>query len=508
MTHDEVGAPPSGARQDDPVEALREDIERIRRDMGGIDRIERLHSDGRLTVREHIDSLVDAGSFRELGTLAASLDPAQRATTPGDGKIAGHATLDGRPVAVAGDDITVRRGSSSVVGSRKVGRLFEQALEIGEPFVYLGQTGGARIPDALGAEGLAMVPPPLAIAARRHRIPVATAIVGESFGGSSFIAGLSDFVVQTAGSCLAVTSPNVIAVATGEEISQEDLGGTAVHSRRTGQVDRTATTIDEANDAIRSFLSYLPSNAWSPPPRTVASAVTPSERPAHIVPTDRRKSYDVRNLIAEVVDGESFFELGPDFARSMVTGLARINGHSVGIIANQPKSAAGTISPDGCQKAIRLLVLCDSFDIPVVSFQDTPGFMVGTKVEHDRLLDSSMRFLQAWALCGAPKLTVVVRKAFGMAFFSMGGSQMGSDVLVAWPGAEIGFMDPAVAANVVGQHVNPADNSPYRLAEAMLIDNIIDPAQTGPTLRDALDRLSSRELRPLDARPLATWPSS
>lgn len=476
--------------------------------MGGSQRVARLHQEGRLTVREHIDALVDKDSFREVGTLATSLDPKQRDATPGDGKIVGHAMLSGRPIAIAGDDITVRRGSSSVVGSRKVGRIFEQAMSAGEPFVYLGQTGGARIPDALGAEGLAMVPPPVGLAARTHRIPVAAAIVGESFGGSSFIAGLSDFVVQLDGSCLAVTSPNVIKVATGEDIALEDLGGSRVHARRTGQVDRTAASIDEVNESIRTFLSYLPSNAWSPAPRIRAATIVRDETIAEIVPADRRKSYDIRALIDSLTDSGTFFELGPDFARSIVTGLARINGHAVGVLANQPSAAAGTISPDGCQKAIRLLVLCDSFDIPVVSLQDTPGFMVGTKVEHDGLLDASMRFLQAWSLCGAPKLTVVVRKAFGMAFFSMGGSQMGSDLLVSWPGAEVGFMDPHVASNVVGGPVDPADNSPYRLAETMLIDEVIDPADTALVLADALDRLETRERRPLDQRPLATWPSS
>lgn len=491
-----------------PISAHNDRVTRVRHEMGGLQRIDAIHARGQLTVREHIDRLVDEDSFCEMGTLAASLDPAQRTDTPGDGKVVGHARIGGRPIAIAGDDITVRRGSSSVVGSRKVGRAFEQAVAAGEPFVYLGQTGGARIPDALGAEGLAMVPPPVSLAARRHQIPVVTAIVGQSFGGSSFIAGLSDFVVQVEGTCLAVTSPNVIEVATGEAVSMEDLGGAKVHSKRTGQVDWVAQSPQEAHEAIRRFLSYLPSNAWTPAPRLQSTPRVRDHTIASIVPADRRKSYDTRDLIKSIVDDSSFFEIGNDFARSMVTGLARINGFSVGVLSNQPASAAGTISPDACQKAIRLLVLCDSFDIPVVSLQDTPGFMVGTKVEHGGLLDASMRFLQAWALCGAPKLTVVVRKAFGMAFFSMGGSGMGSDLLVSWPGAEVGFMDPQVAANVIGSDVDPADNSPYRLAEAMLIDEIIDPADTATVLADALTRLSGRRARAANERPLASWPSS
>lgn len=491
-----------------PITELTMKVDRVRTAMGGQKRIDAIHANGQLTVREHIDQLVDEGTFRELGTLAASLDPAQRAGTPGDGKVVGHALIDARPVAVAGDDITVRRGSSSVVGSRKVGRVFDQALKAGEPFVYLGQTGGARIPDALGAEGLAMVPPPVGLAGRRHQIPVVTAIVGPSFGGSSFISGLSDFVVQVDGTCLAVTSPNVIEVATGEAVSMEELGGTRVHSKRTGQVDQTVETAAQAHEAIRKFLSYLPSNAWSRAPRANPSPRVHNPALSEIVPQDRRKSYDIRDLIGAITDESSFFELGGGFARSLVTGLGHIDGHPVGILANQPASAAGTISPDACQKAIRLLVLCDSFDIPIVSLQDTPGFMVGTKVEHGGLLDASMRFLQAWELCGAPKLTVIVRKAFGMAFFSMGGTAMGSDLLVSWPGAEVGFMDPQVASNVVGTDVDPADNSPYRLAETMLIDEVIDPADTAVVLADALAGLANRRLRPPHERPLATWPSS
>ena len=320
-----------------PITELTMKVDRFCTAMGGQKRIDAIHANGQLTVREHIDQLVDDGTFRELGTLAASLDPAQRAGTPGDGKVVGHALIDARPVAVAGDDITVRRGSSSVVGSRKVGRVFDQALKAGEPFVYLGQTGGARIPDALGAEGLAMVPPPVGLAGRRHQIPVVTAIVGPSFGGSSFISGLSDFVVQVDGTCLAVTSPNVIEVATGEAVSMEELGGTRVHSKRTGQVDQTVETAAQAHEAIRKFLSYLPSNAWSRAPRANPSPRVHNPALSEIVPQDRRKSYDIRDLIGAITDESSFFELGGGFARSLVTGLgtstatrlesSRINRH-------------------------------------------------------------------------------------------------------------------------------------------------------------------------------------
>lgn len=508
----------------DPVDDMHHRRDRVRDEMGGVERLKALADAGQRNVRERISALVDPGSFTEIGTFAASLDPAQRADTPGDGKIGGHARINGRPVSVAGDDITVRRASSSAIGTRKINRIYEQALRAGQPLVYLGQTGGARIPDTLGSEGFSLVSAPVDLAQRRHRIPLATAIVGESFGGSSFIAGLSDFVVQVDGSCLAVTAPRVIEAATGERISMEDLGGTRVHSDVTGQVDLTVATEDEGFTAIRRFLSYLPSNAWTAAPRGQRVPVEPDGALAAIVPSDRKRAYDMKAVIGRVADPDSFFELQPRFARSLITGLARIDGLPIGVIASQPKFQAGTLTPEACDKAARLLVLCDSFDIPVVILQDTPGFLVGSRVEHGGLLRRSMRFLEALALCGSPRLTVVIRKAFGMAYFSLGGNGTGSDLLVAWPGAEIGFMDPKVGANVLHAaelaQLEPGDREdkheelaaamtaatdPYPLAETMKIDEIIDPGSTRVVLANALNSLTNREPRPPDTRPLAAW---
>lgn len=501
---------------DDEHEAVgpfRERRERVRSELGGPERVARIHARGGRTVRERIDALVDPGSFEEVGTFAVSATPADRASTPGDGKIGGHATIDGRPVSVAGDDITVKRGSSSLVGSRKLARIFEHALRAGQPIVYLGETGGARIPDTLGSEGFAQVPPAVGMSLRRRRVPVATAIVGPSFGGSSFMAAHSDLVVQVRGSCLAVTSPRVIEVATGEAIDDEALGGVDVHVRGTGMIDRAAETEDDALADVRRFLSYLPSNAWTPAPYAgppgSAGPLGPDPGLTALVPERRQRAYHMRRVLARVCDPGSVFELGAGFGRSLVCALARIDGHAIAVIASNPTFHAGALTPDAIEKATRLLCLADAFDLPVVLLQDTPGFLVGRAVEHDRLLAKAIRFQDALVQCGSPKLTVVVRKAFGLAYFALGGNDTGVDALFAWPGAEIGFMDPAVGANVLGVPAEAlsAVTSPYEIAGAMKLDEIIDPADTRDVLARRLGRLGHRRVRPPEERPLAGWPT-
>jgi acetyl-CoA carboxylase carboxyltransferase component len=504
-------------------ESYRDERDRIRREMGGAEKIARLHAAGRRTAREHLARLLDDGAFTEIGMFARSEHPADRATTPADGKICGHGSIDGRPVTVAVDDVTVKRATSSIVGARKLARVYEQARRAGNPFVYIGETGGARLPDTLSAAGYSNEAVFPWLAARQREVPVACAIVGESFGGSSFIAGLSDFVVQVRGSVLAITSPRVIEVATGQQVNNEALGGADVHDRRTGQIDLAVDDDDEAYDAIRRFLSYLPSRAGAAPPRSAATVTGPDDAIAAAVPHKRTQTYDMRALIELLVDDGEMLELKPNFGASVVTGLARIDGWSVGIIASQPAFAVGSLTPDACSKATRLLCLCDAFGLPVVFLQDTPGFLVGTDVEHDRLLARAMLFLEALSLARVPRLSVVVRKAFGLAFFSMGGSNMGSDLLVAWPGAEIGFMDPVVGANVLhGDRLAGlqgderrdelyrlaaelgADSDPRALAAVMNLDDVIEPAQTRVVLAGALARHAPAATRAPSV--LASWP--
>lgn len=515
----------------DPTAERARRAERIRTEMGGADKVAGLHAEGHRTIRDHLDAFCDPGSFRELGTFSRSMRPDDRATTPGDGKIGGHGLVDGRPVAVFGDDITVKRGSSSVVGGRKEVRLYQRALAMGIPVVHFGQTGGGRIPDLIGSEGISEAGEVFEMARRRHQIPMATAIVGQSFGGSSFLSALSDFVVMTRGSTLAVTSPKVFEVATGEIITFEEVGGVDVHARLTGQIDLAVEDDDEAYAAIRRWLSYLPTNIHQPPPRGPhaddPTALAPDPELGAMVPSRRTRGYDMRRVVARLCDEGSVFELQPGFARNVTTGLARLDGWSVGYIANNPMFNAGILDPEACQKIIRLVTVCDSFNLPVIWLVDVPGFMVGKRVEHARMLHWGMRMMQALQLASTPTLTVCLRKAFGLAWQAMNGSGMPNTGLYAWPGAEIGFMDPEVGVNVAygskldqvadaGQREDERlrlvaevgeATSPYEAAGTMRIDEIIDPADTRRVLAQDLSLLGSRPLPPPEARVLASWPT-
>jgi acetyl-CoA carboxylase carboxyltransferase component len=511
----------------DVIGDFRERRERIVTEMGGRARVQALSDQGRPTVRDRITRFCDPGTFREVGTFARSERQEDRDTTPGDGKVGGHARLDGRPVTVAGDDITVKRGSSSAVGERRVERLYEQALNAGNPFVFFGEAGGARIPDVMRVESFTRLTAMPWLATRRRRIPTATAIVGESFGGSSFHSALTDFVVQVRGSVLAIASPRVISVATGESITMEELGGVDVHASTTGQIDQAAETEEEAFTAIRRFLALIPPNAWTAPVRAGSPGVADREpRLAAIVPARRRRAYDMRRLLGVLLDGEPFVELRPSIGRSLITGLGRIDGYAVGVIASQPMHLAGALGPEACDKATRLLCLCDAFDIPVLFLHDTPGFLVGRGVEHAGLLHRASRMQQALALCGAPRLTVIIRKSFGMAFQVLNGTGMGADSIYAWPGAEVGFMDPEVAASVVyGKQLTEltgsaradehgrltrqiaSNTSVFDAAGVMSVDEIIEPDQTRAVLAARLGELSTRRPRPESARPLAGWPT-
>lgn len=511
----------------EPVADMRQRRRTIRTDMGGAAKVAALHERGERTIRDHIDGFTDASSFVEVGTFSRSLNPDDRDTTPGDGKIGGHATVAGRPVTVWGDDITVKRGSSSKGGSRKLERLIEAAFRAGNPLVHFGQTGGARIPDTLGTEGFVEVTPGGLLPVRRRRVPMATAIVGQSFGGSSFYSAHSDFVVQVRGTSMAVTSPRVVEVATGEEVGFEELGGVDVHAKLTGQIDQVAENDDEAYDLIRQFLSYLPQNIQEPAPRLPFDEEIEADTELYkMVPESRRRAYDMRRVLARLVDGGEFLEIRPQIGRSVVCALTRIAGHSVGVIASNPMFQAGVLGPDAIEKLTRLTLLCDSYSLPVITLQDVPGFMVGKQVEHDRLLYKAIAAQQCLLLAEVPKITIVFRKAFGLAFYSLGGPDQGFDEVLAWPGSQIGFMDPDVGANVLyggelaklpveertDELQRRADalrdaTDPYDGAGVMKVDEIIDPADTRKVLAGFLDRHAGRPFESGANRPLSSWPT-
>ena len=495
----------------DPVALLQERAGRVRTDMGGAAKVERIHERGRRTVREHIEGFCDLAAPSRRSARSPARPTRRPADTPGDGKIGGHATFGGgRPVTVFGDDVTVRRGSSSLVGSRKIERLDRQALTAGNPIVHFGQTGGARIPDTLGTEGFVEVTPKRSHSLRRRRVPLCTIIVGDSFGGSSFLSAYSDFVVQVRGTCLAVTSPRVFEVATGEVISFEDLGGVDVHARITGQIDQFA---DDRRRGLRAgpALPRLPAaqrldaaraggrwrrSAWSPTPSSTGWCPRAAGGATTCARCSRR-----------LVDGGEFLELRPLMGRSLISCLARIDGWPVGIVASQPLQQAGVLGPDACDKATKLIVLCDAFDLPLVFLQDVPGFLVGRQVEHAKILHKAILFQQALHLAEVPKLTVVLRKAFGLAYFSLAGNDQGADLVCAWPGAEIGFMDPDVGASVLYgtplQHLDRRSDWPSCAAGRR-------PARRHRPLRRRRGDEDRRDHRPRRHPPCwpATWAAS
>jgi acetyl-CoA carboxylase carboxyltransferase component len=505
--------------------AFRARRDALRANMGGEDRIARQHARGRLTIRERIDALVDPGSFAELGTFAHSEQPEARDATPGDGKVGGLATVDGRPVVVLGDDFTVLHGSTAFVGARKMARLWDHALRARVPFIFFGETGGARLPDALGSEGFSKTYPAVEFATRRRAVPALTAIVGESFGRSSFQAAFSDIVIQAKDTCLAVSSPRVIEIATGEHVSFDELGGPDVHAKHTGQIDLVAEDSADVTRLLKESLRWLPQNAWEEPARTPWDGDLGRDEGIYdLVPVRRQRAYDMRRVISRLTDDGGHFELKPAFARSLITTFGRVAGRVVGFVASQPLYNAGALTPAACDKATSFLTLCDSFNIPLIFLQDQPGFLVGKRVEHDRLLHKAIMFLEALALTTVPRVSVVLRKAFGLAYFSMSGNDTGAARVLAWPGAEISFMDPEVGVNVVhGGRLRDAgdperarqrlieewtlETGPEGAAGIMRIDEIIDPAETRRWLRLEVDRMRLTIPRPGEFKPLAYWPT-
>lgn len=500
--------------------------ERIRKKMGGEQRIERVHSSGRSTIRERINRLLDPDTFAEVGTFAHSERVEDRGSTPGDGKIGGLGRINGRPVCVVGDDVTVKHGSSSHVSSKRMDRIYAHAMDNRHPFIYIGETGGARLPDTLGSEGFSLVTPSMNMSARARAIPMAAAILGRSFGGSSFKSAMADFVVQTRGSCLAVTSPRVIEIATGEKIDFEALGGVDVHDRLTGQLDRVADDETHALELIRTWLSYLPDNAWAVPERKSWDGDLGRDESIYdLVPTRRQRGYDMRRVLRSLTDDGEIFELKPNFGRSTTTALGRIAGRAVGFVASNPMYMAGALTPESCDKDTAFVCMCDAFNIPLIFLQDVPGFMVGRQVEHNRILSRAIMFQEALALCQVPRLTLVIRKAFGLAYFSLGGSNhLGAQSVAAWPGAEISFMDPQVGVNVVyAQQLKGAedpaaerdrliaewsqDTDPYGAAGIMEVDEIIEPAETRAWLRTYVDRMHLEAPPSGQRKPLAWWPT-
>jgi methylmalonyl-CoA decarboxylase subunit alpha len=477
---------------------------------GGPEKIARQHEQEKLTARERIALLIDEGTFTELGIHAQphfSQAAMQGREAPADGVITGYGLVDGRPVAVAAYDFTVMAGSMGMTGELKVTRLRELALTKRMPMVWLLDSAGARIQEAVGSlfAGSGHLFREEVVAS--GVIPQVAALMGPCAAGTAYIPGLADFVPMVKGrGSMALAGPHLVRAAVGEDVTQEELGGSRVHCRKSGVGDLEVADDEECIARIKEYLSFFPSHNEAAPP--VAQASDPVERMDEelldVLPESNRKPYDMYEVIRRVVDDGTWLDLKPQWAKTVITCLARMGGRPVGIVANQPKQLGGILDNDSADKAARFVNLCNAFGIPLVFLVDVPGFMVGTKVEAAGIIRHGAKMLHAVANATVPKVTVVVRKAYGAGYYVMNGRAYEPDLIVAWPSAEISVMGAEGAVEIVfRRQVEEAEDPAakkqeliegyrqiidvYRAAANDMIDDVIDPRETRPTVIRALE---------------------
>lgn len=433
--------------------------------MGGAKKLAERAAEGVLNARERIERLVDPGTFLEAGLFAASIRPEMRDRSAADGKITGYGKISGREVAIVSNDFTVMGASSSTVNTSKVGHVKRVATQRGLPMVFLGESTGARMPDVMGAAGVGSGDRPTQYR-RTRETPWVSAVLGHCYGSSSWYAALGDFVVMRRGAITAVSSVKLTSMAISEEVDPEALGGWKLHTEVTGMVDLAVDNDEEALAAVQQFLSYLPSHHNEAPP--VCSVPEGSGDDAHkildILPEGRTKVYDVRKILALIYDKDSVFELKPRFGKSIVTALARLDGKSVGIVASNPIAKGGAIDPESCNKVVSFLVLCDSFNIPLVFMVDQPGFLIGIEGERKGAIGRVMNWMNALSLVTVPKISVIMRKSYGQAVLNMGGGG-NADEVICWFSAEVNFMDPRSAVSIV--HGVRAEDDPERYEQLL-----------------------------------------
>ncbi len=517
-------ARPGGAAQEDEAAAALARVEALqaaREALGDAARaqaVARQRAAGKLTARERIALLADAGSFQEIG---AFIEP-KRDTfdtgdlqAPADGVVTGYARIDGRPVCLASFDYTVLGGSNGRVGGHKLEKLADQALEHGLPFVMLLDGGGHRIQEGLDsrhfAEGFPFFTTMVQLSGW---VPVVAAIMGPGFAGPSNFAGLADFVVMVRGtSTMGIAGPALVKAGTGEIVDKDELGGAQAQADRYGIADLAADSDAQALAAIRGYLSYLPANAGEPAP--VRACDDPAQRRDEsllaAVPGNSRRAYDVRKVVAAIVDRDSVFEIKPTYAKNLVTCFARLDGRPVGIVANQPLHLAGTLDAPACEKGAHFVSICDAFGLPLVYLIDLPGFMLGSGAERSGLARRSARLLFELGQASVTRMSVVLRKGYGLGYIAMcGGRSFDADLCVAWPTAEICAMSVEGAVDVAYQkQVAAAEDPAARRAELIGrfreqlgamhaaghfgIDDVIDPRDTRPLLIATLQRCGPRK---------------
>lgn len=482
---------------------------------GGQARIDAQHKKGKLTARERLDFLLDEGSFVELDryvTHRCTDFDMENQKILGDGVVTGHGLIDGRPVYVFSQDFTVFGGSLSETHAEKICKVMDMSVKVGVPLIALKDSGGARI-----QEGVSSLGGYAEIFWRNTQasgvVPQIAAVMGPCAGGAVYSPALMDFVYMVQGtSYMHITGPDVVKTVTHEEVTSEELGGAAVHAEKSGVCHFTAADDKSCLNAMRRLLSYLPLNNAETPP------ILPCDDPADrcdveldtLVPDDPQKPYDMHGVIGRIVDRDSFLEVHADFARNLLVGFARLGGRVVGIVANQPAVLAGCLDIESSEKGARFIRFCDAFNIPLVTFEDVPGFLPGTDQEYAGIIRHGAKLLYAYCEATVPKLTVITRKAYGGAYDVMASKHIRADLNIAWPGAQIAVMGAAGAANIIHRReIKAADdpeavlaqkaaeyeetfNNPYRAAARGFIDDVIEARETRPYLIRALGILASK----------------
>ncbi|PAV29572.1 methylmalonyl-CoA carboxyltransferase [Virgibacillus profundi] len=482
---------------------------------GGDERIEKQHAKGKMTARERIDYLLDEDTFVELNPFIehrSSDFGMNNNNAKGEGVVTGYGKIFGKPIYLFAQDFTVYGGALGEMHGKKIAAVMDLAAKNGVPFIGLNDSGGARIQEGVSSlDGYGQVFYRNSIYS--GVIPQISVIMGPSAGGAVYSPAITDFVFMVEKtSQMFITGPKVIETVTGEQISSENLGGAQIHNAKSGNAHFKAESEEDVLDAVRKLLSYLPANNQE---KAGIKAYNEEDqlRPdlTDIVPFDAKSPYDVKKVIAQVVDEDSFFEIHESFAKNIVVGFARIKGETVGLVCNQPKYLAGGLDIDSSDKAARFIRFCDAFNIPIITFEDVTGFFPGVKQEHGGIIRHGAKILFAYSEATVPKITVITRKAYGGAYVALNSKSIGADLVYAWPNAEIAVMGPEGAANIIfakeiAESENPEKTrqekidtyrekfaNPYVAAGLGMVDDVIDPRETRIKLIQALEMLYNKQ---------------
>ena len=481
---------------------------------GGQDRIDSQHKKGKLTARERIHFLMDEGSFEEIGMFVTHRSTdfgMEKEKYPGDGVVTGYGNINGRLTYVFSQDFTVFGGSLSETHAEKICKIMDMAMKNGAPLIGLNDSGGARI-----QEGVVSLGGYADIFYKNVQasgvIPQLSAIMGPCAGGAVYSPAITDFILMVENtSYMFVTGPNVVKTVTHEEVTSEELGGASTHATKSGVTHFACSNEIEAISHVKKLLSYMPQNCEEIP-AGLAYETQDEHRPAlnTFLPQNANQPYDIREIITEVVDSDSFLEVHKDFAENIVVGFARLAGRSIGIVANQPAYLAGVLDSNSSTKAARFVRFCDCFNIPLLVFEDVPGFLPGTDQEWNGIITNGAKLLYAFSEATVPRITVITRKAYGGAYDVMNSKHIGADLNYAWPSAEIAVMGAKGAAEIIfKKEINSAEDpqqkwiekeklysdifaNPYRAAERGFIDEVIEPAQTRQKLVKAFKMLENK----------------